>query len=145
MTELIVLAVIGVGLYRRGGRSFEWSRRSVRAAVADAAVAGRGWLGRALRASPAVAGQCLIDMRALFDDTLGLIDPKYRRRVQEHARNVMARAERAQSLASGAAAGLVTAGQPGLAPYAALQKSYLEGAISLERYMEEAERLRRPG
>jgi hypothetical protein len=134
MTGLTLLLIVAVGLYMRGGRHFDWSRASLRRAAERLSAGGERLVFRGLRALPPIAGQCIVDMRALVDDTLGLVDPKARKRIEQRARGVLARAER-RGLAAHA---------PGVRGVQRLQRSYLSGAITLERYVEEAERLRQP-
>ncbi len=134
MAGLIVLLVVAAGLYMRGGRHFNWSRASLRGATEGLSAIGERLVFRALRALPSIAGQCIVDIRTLGNDLLGLVDPKARKRIEEGARGVLARAERR---------GLAV-GKPAALGYQRLQQSYLTGAITLERYVEEAERLRQP-
>jgi hypothetical protein len=145
MAELIVLAVICVGLYNRGGRKFEWSRRSLSHAARAVTTSAGPTLSRGLRNVPAIVGQCIIDMRSLFDDTLGLLDPKARRRIEERARGVLARAEHRANLGNAGGPRLAATAQPASSHYQTLQQRYLEGSITLDRYVEEAQRLRPPG
>ncbi|MDH3735377.1 MAG: hypothetical protein OEU54_17735 [Gemmatimonadota bacterium] len=142
MAELIVLIVVAVGIYKRGGRRFEWSRRSLGAAAGDLPHDTERFVRRSGKSFPAILGQCVEDMRALIDDMLGLIDPKARHRIETRARKMMARTERMVAPAQGSR--FATAGHGGAGAYEALQKSYLEGSITLERYVEEAERLGAP-
>lgn len=143
MAGFIILLVVAVGLYKRGGRRFEWSRGSLGEAAAGAVGAGGRALGRGRRSLPAVLGQCVTDVRDLVDDMLGLIDPKARRRIEERARAMMSRAEQHRVALGSGTSRLAAAGPRRSGAYESLQRSYLEGSISLERYVEEAERLRR--
>lgn len=144
MAELFVLGVIAVGLYKRGGRRFEWSRRSLRQAAKGLLARGEGLFTRGLRQIPAIAGQCILDMRSLIDDTLGLIDPRARKRIEERARGVMSRAEVRTSVGPAGGSRVAAVGRSLDRRYQALQQRYLEGSITLERYMEEAQRLQPP-
>lgn len=144
MAGLIILVVVAVGLYKRGGGRFEFSRRSLAAAASGAATSGERILGRGRRSLPSVLGQCITDMRDLVDDVLGLIDPKARRRIEERARAMMKRAEQRRGALGRPGSRLAAAGPSRTGAYEALQRSYLEGSISLEHYVEEAERLRVP-
>ena len=143
MAELMILLIVAVGLYKRGGR-FEWSRRSLREATAGAAGTGERLLGRGRRSLPHLLGQCVTDVRDLVDDMLGLIDPKARRRIEQRARQMMKRAEQRRTAIGRGGSRLAAAGPSRPGAYESLQRSYLDGSISLERYVEEAERLRAP-
>lgn len=157
MAELIILLVVVVGLCRRRGQPWEWSRERLRTAAGTAAGRGEDLLGRAVRATPGVVGQCIVDMRALIRDMLGIIDPKARRRIANETRSLLSAApERARRLgraagsplmASGPATAPVSAGSgdAGAAAFARLQRRYLDGAISLDEYMTESRRLHPPG
>jgi len=145
MAGLILLVVVAVGLYRRGGRRFEWSRASLRGAAAGLSRSCERLVHAVLRRLPEVSGQCFADMRALVDDLLGLIDPNARKRIEERARGMMARAERGANIGQAGSARLAAAGQSGVRRYRHLQDRYLEGSITLDRYVEEAQRLQPPG
>lgn len=153
MAELIILLVIVVGLCRRRGQPWEWSRARLRRAAKAAGQRGEGVLGRTLGSLPGVLGQCIEDMRALLADLLGIIDPKARRRIARETRSLLANAPgRARHLRAGARAPLMASGpasaaagaaqgDAGTAAFARLQRRYLEGAISLDEYMKESRRL----
>lgn len=158
MAELIILLVIAVGLCRRRGQPWEWSRERLKTAAGHAADRGEGLLERAVRATPGVVGQCIADVRSLIRDMLGIIDPKARRRIARETRSLLSGApERARRLttpaagsplmAAGPSSAPVTASSddPGAAAFARLQRRYLEGAISLDEYMTESRRLHPPG
>lgn len=138
MAELIILLVVAVGLYRKRGR-WEWSRRSLAEAVGGVGERTDRLVARGRRDLPGILGQLSADLRSLGEDLLGLLHPSARRRIEHRARALMTR--RASS---------ATPTSPRLAPaqravagaYEGLQQSYLNGSISLERYMQEAERLR---
>ncbi|MFV1986846.1 MAG: hypothetical protein ACC682_06175 [Gemmatimonadota bacterium] len=145
MVGLILLMVVTVGLYRRGGRRFEWSRASLRRATAGISRKGERLVSAALRRLPAVSGQCLADMRGRVDDLLSLLHPNARKQIEERARGIMARAERGASIGQARSARLAAAGQSGVRRYRRLQQRYLEGSITLDRYVEEVQRLQPPG
>ena len=157
MAELIILLVIGVGLCRRRGQPWEWSRARLDEALRSGAGRGERLAGRALRSLPGVLGQCVSDVRSLVDDMLGILDPKARTRIAKQTRSLLAGApERARRLAGPAAGaplvarGRATAsiaagsGEAGAAAFARLQRRYLDGAISLEEYVTESRRLAPP-
>lgn len=157
MAELIILLVIVVGLCRRRGQPWEWSRERLRSAAETAAGRGEGLVGHAVHATPGVVGQCIEDMRGLIRDMLGIIDPKARRRIASETRSILAgaperarrlgRAAGSQLMTSGPASATVAAGSgdAGPAAFARLQRRYLDGAISLDEYMTESRRLHPPG
>lgn len=152
MAELIILLVIAVGLCRRQGQPWEWSRARLRRAVETAAGRGEGVLGRGVRAAPGILGQCVEDVRSLIADMLGIIDPKARRRIARETRSFLSVApRRARRLRKAAASPLMasgpasvaraSSGESGAAAFARLQRRYLDGAISLDEYVTESRRL----
>lgn len=84
-------------------------------------------------------------MRALVDDLLSLLHPNARKQIEERARGIMARAERGAGIGQARSARLAAAGQSGVRRYRRLQQRYLEGSITLDRYVEEVQRLQPPG
>ncbi len=153
MLELVVLGVIGVGLYRRRGRRrWEWSRRSLRAALSDLYERGRRLLTRGRRSLPGFVETCRADVASLFRDLLRILHPSARDRIERGARTFFERGgSGVQTPAGGAVRGVATAGGGVLAEgaaqhmdrraYASLQRRYLEGRITLDEYVAEADRL----
>lgn len=156
MAELIILLVVCVGLCRRNGRGWEWSRRRLRLALGTAAQGGEATVARVRRSLPGLFAQCLRDVRSLVDDTLGILDPKARSRIAAGTRTFLAseRARARRLTASSGRSRLATSGpggsgpasplEPGPSAFARLQRRYLDGAISLEEYIAESRRLQPP-
>ena len=140
MAEVMILLVVcvGVGVYRRRGR-WEWSRRSLADAVGGLGRRTDRLVARGRRGLPGVLGQLSADLRALGDDLLGLLHPGARRRIEHRARALMARRP---SPSVAPTTRLAPAGRPAAGAFEGLQQSYLNGSITLERYVQEAERLR---
>lgn len=155
MFELIVIAVIGIGLYRRRGQRWEWSRARLERAISDLRTDGERTVARTRRSLPQLLDQCLADVRSLVSDTLGVLEPRARKRLERKARSLASRARRhaptTQPLQAASAGGGVVPGGASIASgapaaqadpaYRGLQRRYLEGAISLQQYMKEARRL----
>lgn len=140
MVELLLLLVIGVALYRRSGRKWEWSRRRLAAAVVGLAEQSVRIVRSARQRLPGVLGQCLQDVGSLGDDLKGLLPPSTRRRIEGHARTALANRSRPRlpRTRSPLAAG------GGAQAFQTLQRRYLDGSITLDRYVQEAERLQVP-
>lgn len=139
MAELLIVLVVCVGLYRRRGR-WEWSRRSLAHAVDGVVERGGHMLDEGRRGLPGILAQLIEDLRSFGDDALGLLHPSARRRIEHRARALVARG---RSMSTGGSR-LAAAGQGGSGALESLQRSYLDGSISLERYVQEAERLNTP-
>ncbi len=156
MVELIVLFVICVGLCRRRGEPWEFSRARLADAVDRAWRLGEHLVGRVAGSLPFLLRQCAADVRSLLDDLTGVVHPRARRQLREGARSWIDRsAPRSRGptgsvgVLSGAAGALADGrlADPGRAVpargYATLQRAYLDGAISIDEYVVEADRLRR--
>lgn len=142
MAGLIIVLVVCVGLYRWRGR-WEWSRKSLAGAVGDLGGQTGHLVERGRRSLPGLVGQLVEDLRSLGDDLLGLLHPSARRRIEHRARGLLRAGARRKSAAKAAGSRLAAAG-PGTQALERLQRSYLEGSITLERYVQEAERLHGP-
>jgi len=142
MAELIVVLVVIVGLYRWRGR-WEWSRKSLAGTVGDLGGRAGHLVERGRRSLPGVVGQLVEDLRSLGDDLLGLLSPSARRRIEHRARGLIRAGARRTSVTKPAGSRLAAAG-PGAQALERLQRSYLDGSITLERYVQEAERLHGP-
>lgn len=167
MFEAILLFVLLVGLARRRGERWEWSRERAGRAV-------RGWVDRVDRgargfsaALPGLWSCCRQDVRSLADDIVAFAHPRlYHRMAARRSVGLAAPAgvaPRAASLVAptpserGAAAREklasafrgMAAGPPSESPgtpaWRRLQRRYLDGRITLEQYVAEAERLRGGG
>lgn len=156
LVEILVLAVIAIGLVRRRGEPWEFSRRRVAHAVDRISDAGGTAVGRARRTLPELLAVCSADVRSLLGDVAGVLQPRARRRIEDGARGLLARrrrrkarrAPRFDALPAGVAiptdvpAERETVGGRAQRAYQNLQRRYLEGAISLDQYVDEAGRLR---
>lgn len=149
MLEIVLLAVIVVGLYRRGGERWEWNRARLHRAFTDLGYEGERAVASVRRAGPGVITQCVADMRSLGQDMVAVLDPKTRRRLERGARRLAARSARHRSTAG--EVGALTAGGPVSSggsvaqadpAFARLQQRYLEGGISLDEYVAQAGQLR---
>lgn len=136
MWGLLILLVVCVGLCKRG--PWEWSRESFAEAVGGLGERTERLVARGRRDLPGILGQLSADLRSLADDLLGLLHPSARRRIEHRARAFMNRTPKPRTASSR----LAPAGRPAGSAFEGLQRSYLEGSISLERYVREAERLR---
>lgn len=156
LVEILVLAVIAIGLIRRRGEHWEFSRQRVAHAVDRISDAGGTAVGRARRSLPELFAVCFADVRNLLEDVAGVLQPRARRRIEDGARGLLARkrrrkTRRARQLDALPAGAAIPAALPaeretvsGRAQraYQNLQRRYLEGAISLDQYVDEAGRLR---
>ncbi|MCG8470021.1 MAG: hypothetical protein MJB57_17735 [Gemmatimonadetes bacterium] len=86
MLELVLLAVIGVGLYRKRGERWEWSRARLRRAFRGLSSESDRAARRARRSLPDLIGQCRRDLIGLGDDLLGLLRPTARREIETRGR-----------------------------------------------------------
>lgn len=99
MLELVLLAVIGVGLYRKRGQRWEWSRHRLEQAFRGLSSGSDRVTVRARRAIPALVHQCSRDMRSLGSDFFGLLSPGTQRQLEHRARSLRKQtAERGESL-----------------------------------------------
>jgi len=148
MLEIVILTVIVVGLYRKRGERWEWSRTRLRRAFGSLADEGERMLEGTHRSFPQLLAQCIEDVRGLLADLTRMLDPSLRRRLQDRTR-ILLRASgtrRNHGLETVPANGAPTgrAAAPG-SPVARLQRRYLDGSISLEEYVEQAGRIGRDG
>lgn len=146
MFEIVLLAVIVVSLYRRRGERWEWNRARVGRAFSELSREGERALGRARQSGPGLVQQCVADVRSLGEDLLAVLHPSARRRITDATRRVFAHRQRLRGSGANvdlgpspiAAVGGVAGADPA---YARLQRRYLDGGISLNQYVEEADRL----
>ena len=160
MFEFLVLLVICVGFCRRRGERWEWSRERLRSPLDALPEGTRSWLSRGRHGGHGLLRQTRADMASLVDDLLGLLHPKARQQLERRARTWIDGArDRREALGSSLGSSLVSNSRlavagpgdagPGEAGRAAaigeierLQRRYLEGRITLERYRAESDRLR---
>ncbi|MDX1577369.1 MAG: hypothetical protein R3266_02750, partial [Gemmatimonadota bacterium] len=148
MFELIVLLVIGVGLYGRRDGRWEWSRERLRTTLHRLHDDGSRAIACARAALPGLLGRCREDVRDLVADGAAWLPPSARKRLERGADAALSRARRARSerafrspLGSfPAAGGLATGGAPLSAGSASgrggdggpawdrLQRRYLDGS-----------------
>lgn len=164
MFEAFLLFVLLVGLARKRGESWEWSReragRALRRCVDEAGTATR----RVMAALPGVWSCCRQDVRGLVDDLVAFAHPRLYHRmsarrsvglaapagVTPSAGNLVpsSRSERGPGARQKLASALrgVASSTPseaiGTPAWGRLQRRYLDGRITLEQYVTEAERLR---
>jgi len=91
MLELVLLAVIGVGLYRKRGERWEWSRRRLERAFRGLSSGSDRFAERARRSVPQLLSQCSDDMRSLGADLVGALHPSAQRRIERRARSLTKR------------------------------------------------------
>ncbi len=142
MLEIVLLTVIVVGLYRKRGERWEWNRVRVGRAFGDLSDEGERVLQRAHRAGPGMLSQCIADVQSLGGDLVSVLHPSAQRRIQQGTRKLIARRQRLAAPPTDFGAVAAGSGVVGADPeYARLQQRYLEGGISLDQYVEEANRL----
>lgn len=163
MFEAFLLFVLLVGLARRRGESWEWSRERAACALS-------GWMDqagilvrRARAALPGVWSCCQRDVRNLVEDIVAVVHPRlYHRIATPRAAGLPVPAgmvptagalppsagERRpgtrEKLASAlrGVAGSAASEAVGTPAWRRLQRRYLDGRITLEQYVAEAGRLR---
>jgi hypothetical protein len=162
MFEAFLLFVLLVGLARRHGERWEWNRERTARALGEW-LDEAGSLVRSVRASlPELWSCCRQDVRSLVEDVIAVAHPRLYHRMAApkpglaSAGGVTASAgglvPSGSERGSGAREKLasVLRGVAGNAPSEApttpawrrLQRRYLDGRITLEQYVAEAERLR---
>lgn len=163
MFEAFLLVVILVGLARRRGEGWEWSRERAARAL-------HGWMEKAgvlarrvSAALPGVWSCCRQDVRSLVEDLAAFAHPRLYRRITARrtaglpapagvappvGSMASARPERGlgakEKLANAlrGVAGSASSDTSGTPAWRRLQRRYLDGRITLEQYVAEAERLR---
>jgi hypothetical protein len=163
MFEAFLLFVLVVGLARRRGERWEWSRERAARALS-------GWMDQAgilvrrvRRALPDLWSCCRRDVRSLIEDIVAVAHPRLYHRMATPKPGLAAPAgvtppagdlgapgsergpgarERLASVLRGVAAGGAPSEAPTTPAWRRLQRRYLDGRITLEQYVAEAERLR---
>lgn len=99
MLELVLLAVIGVGLYRKRGERWEWSRERLEQAFRGLTVGTDRIAVRARRSVPELLSQCTKDIRGLGTDLYALLNSNTRRQIERRASALAKRtSDRGESL-----------------------------------------------
>ena len=99
MLELVLLAVVGVGLYRKRGERWEWSRQRLEEAFRGLSSGSYRIAMRARRSVPELLGQCGEDMRGLGADLFGLLSPNAQSQIERRTRSLKERtAKRGKAL-----------------------------------------------